>query len=91
MFATPAVPTEYPPSPVRLERAAEVASRVGLHRQRIYALIRRGEFPAPVRIHGRSVAWHAHEVDAWIASRPRVSNPEKTNAPAGTGASLARV
>jgi len=33
--------------------------------------MRAGRFPAPIEIGTRSVGWFEHEVDAWLASRPR--------------------
>jgi prophage regulatory protein len=48
-----------------------VAARVGLRPPRIYGLMAKGMFPKPVKIHGRSVAWFSHEVDQWLATRPR--------------------
>ncbi len=28
-------------------------------------------FPIPVQVSKGRIAWHEHEIDAWIASRPR--------------------
>jgi prophage regulatory protein len=30
-------------------------------------------FPAPVALGGRAVGYYEHEIDAWLASRPRVT------------------
>lgn len=43
----------------------------GVHRATVYRLIAKAGFPRPVQIGEHAVAWHAHEVDAWIAARPR--------------------
>lgn len=40
------------------------SNRVTLNRR-----IKRGEFPAPIRIGSRSVAWLKREIDAWEAER----------------------
>ena len=78
--------------PVVLLRASAVSACVGIGRARIYDLIRRGRFPRPVRLHGRSVAWISSEIEAWIATRTeRAGGPKHTNAPAGTEASSAHV
>jgi prophage regulatory protein len=53
----------------KLIRLPEVRQRVPLSRSMIYLLILRGEFPKPVRLGLRSVAWIAAEVEAWIAAR----------------------
>lgn len=52
-----------------LERRPEVEARTGLTRSAIYELMAAGEFPKPVRISARAVAWPRGEVDAWIRGR----------------------
>jgi len=47
------------------ERIAEVERRVGLRKTRIYELINEGQFPAAVKIGGRSY-WIIAEVTAWL-------------------------
>ena len=47
-----------------LVAAGYVANRVTLSRR-----IRRGEFPAPIKISSRKVAWRKCELDAWEAGR----------------------
>lgn len=49
-----------------LLRRREVEARTGLSRSTIYQKVAQGEFPAPVSIGGRSVAWVEQEVDTWI-------------------------
>jgi prophage regulatory protein len=57
----------------RLLRRWDVETRVGLKRSAIYELIKRGEFPAPIKLssgaHARASAWIEREVDDWIAAR----------------------
>ncbi len=48
----------------------DVCARLALSRSGLYALIARGEFMPPLRI-GRASRWHRHEVEAWLAARPR--------------------
>lgn len=48
-------------------RLPEVMRRVGFARSSIYAKVSRDEFPAPVSIGGRAIAWLESDVDAWIA------------------------
>ncbi len=49
-------------------REVEVLTR--LSRSSIYAAMRAGTFPRPVKIGQRAVAWRRVEVEQWIASRP---------------------
>jgi len=58
---------------VTMLRLPIVKDRVSLGRSSIYAAIKRGTFPAPVRLSERAVAWVESEVDAWLASRIEAS------------------
>jgi prophage regulatory protein len=54
----------------RLLRLREVCSRTGLARSTIYArLTPRGDFPAPIKLGERAVAWPEQAINEWIASR----------------------
>jgi prophage regulatory protein len=67
----------HPTSTPRLERLPAVMARSGLGRSLIYAKILAGEFPIPVKLGERAVAWRSDEVDAWIESRPRAPVGER--------------
>jgi prophage regulatory protein len=58
-----------PNNSTRLLRRREVFSQTGLTRSGLYALLKHGLFPQPVRISERSVAWPDHEVQSWISGR----------------------
>ena len=53
----------------RLLRLTEVKHQVGLGRSAIYEQIKRGNFPAPVHIGSRAVAWPSDQIANWIDSR----------------------
>ena len=55
--------------PQTLIRRSQVERRTGLACSSIYARIATGEFPKPVPLGGRNVAWVESEVDAWINER----------------------
>lgn len=57
----------------RLIRLREVLSICGKSRSSIYESIKRGEFPSPVKLGGRSSAWVQSEVLEWVAERIRDS------------------
>jgi prophage regulatory protein len=61
-----------------LLRRKEVEARTGLPRSSIYALIAKKEFPAPVNLTTRAVAWPSDAVDAWIAER--IASAKKASA-----------
>jgi prophage regulatory protein len=47
-------------------RLPSVEDRTGLERSAIYRAMDRGDFPRPVRVGLRAVAWLESEVDAWL-------------------------
>jgi prophage regulatory protein len=53
----------------RLLRRTEVERLVGLKRSAIYEMVGAVEFPRPVKLSARAVAWRESEVAAWISSR----------------------
>lgn len=58
---------------VRLLRLPDVMRRIGMKRTAVYALMKEGSFPAPVKVGGAS-AWVDYEITQWIerlmAARP---------------------
>ena len=57
----------------RVVRREDVCLLTGLGRSTILRMVQAGEFPAPVRLGQRAVAWHLDEVLRWLESRPRAS------------------
>lgn len=53
----------------QLIRLPQVRERVGLSRSEIYRRVALKEFPAPVSLGARAVAWDAAAVDQWIKQR----------------------
>lgn len=53
----------------RLLRIKEVLADTGLSRSTAYELMRRGEFPRPIELVGKTRCWIESEVDGWIAGR----------------------
>ncbi|MBX9605273.1 MAG: AlpA family phage regulatory protein [Gammaproteobacteria bacterium] len=53
----------------RFLRRDAVESLTGLSRSAIYAAMRAGTFPSPVRIGKSAVAWRACEIEDWQAAR----------------------
>ena len=51
-----------------------VMARVTMKRTSIYGLIKKGDFPAPVKIGARS-AWVDLEVTAWMVERMAARSP----------------
>lgn len=60
----------------RLLRRPAVEAYTGLSRSTIYDWMKRGEFPQPVKLGARIVAWRESDVTAWLDSREtRDTNP----------------
>ena len=57
----------------RLVRLQELQHTVGYSKASIYAKVKSGEFPLPIKLGGRASAWLLSEVEAWIDSRVRLS------------------
>jgi prophage regulatory protein len=57
------------PYPFRLLRLPVVKDLSGLSRSSIYDKIDKGEFPAPVSLGGRSIAWLEEEILEWRERR----------------------
>ena len=57
-----------------LARRRQVEQLVQLSRSTIYAAVKAGTFPAPVRIGARAVAWRVSEVEQWLEARPLASS-----------------
>lgn len=56
-------------TPSRLIRFPEVKDRTGLGRSVIYKYIEEGNFPKPIKIGKRAVAWLSTDIDTWIAQQ----------------------
>lgn len=61
--------TQTPPGGPRLISGPEVQARLSVSRCTVWRMVRRGDFPAPVRVSPGRVAWSAGDVDAWIAGK----------------------
>jgi prophage regulatory protein len=53
----------------KLLRLSDVRDRVPYSRSTIYDLIKKGEFPKPISLGERAVAWVESDIDAWIQAR----------------------
>lgn len=58
---------------MRVIRLKEVAKRTGLSRSTIYQMLSESLFPQPIKIGERAIAFYEHEIDEWLANKPRVN------------------
>lgn len=54
-----------------IERLPSVVKRTTLSRSGIYALMKAGLFPRPLRLGARAIGWRREDIEAWIAARPK--------------------
>lgn len=67
--------TQSPHPPQRIEpiflRLPDVTAVLGLGRSTVYALLKTDpDFPRPVNLGSRAVAWRRSEIEEWAATRP---------------------
>lgn len=55
-------------------RMATVVQMTGLGRSTIYRLIAEDQFPTPVRLAKRAVAWRRVDVERWSQARPSTTH-----------------
>ena len=46
-----------------------IQAQTNLGRTKIYDLIRKGDFPAPIKLGARTARWPAAAIDAWIQKK----------------------
>ena len=55
----------------RVLRRPEVEDRTALARSTLYSMIKKGDFPEPIRLGANSVGWLEEDIENWLASRQR--------------------
>lgn len=55
--------------PNTLLRRPQVSERTGLPKSTLYMLMQQGQFPRPVKVGVRAVAWPSSLIDEWVTSR----------------------
>ena len=61
---------------MKLIRLPTVMGSTGYGKSMIYKLIKEDQFPKPVQLGARAVAWVDEEVQAWIHKRIAASRPK---------------
>ena len=55
--------------PGKLIRLPGVEERTGFKKSSVYAGVKAGTFPAPVRLSARAVGWREEDLDKWVSER----------------------
>lgn len=71
---TQSKPPALDPHATRFLRIAAVMRLTGLGRSTIYRLVAEEQFPSPVRLAKRAVAWRQCDLELWSAKRPLASH-----------------
>ena len=66
-----------------LLRTPDVERRTGLKKSKLYALMALGQFPQPVKLTEKAVAWAETEVSAWIHAKISESRQGDESRPGG--------
>ena len=61
-----------PKKPGKLLRLPAVEDRTGFKKSSVYAGVKAGTFPAPVRLSARAVGWREEDLDKWVSERVKV-------------------
>ena len=61
----------------KILRLPTVKELTGLSRSTIYLRVSKNEFPAPISLGGRPVAWLEYEVNTWLAEKIEASRSAK--------------
>ena len=61
-----------PKKPGKLYRLPAVEERTGFKKSSVYAGVKAGTFPAPVRLSARAVGWREEDLDKWVSERVKV-------------------
>jgi len=63
------IPSQKPGKLLRLPRVMDITA---LGKSSIYAGVKSGIFPAPVRLSARAVGWREEDLDKWVSERVKV-------------------
>lgn len=58
-------------------RMKQVKAAIGLSKSWIHEAVKRGDFPAPISLGARAVAWDAEAVANWQANRMKQAESER--------------
>ena len=64
---------------MRIIRKPELAKILGVSKQTIWRMQKRGDLPSRIQISKRVVGWRETDIEAWLDSRPEVENQDQAN------------
>jgi len=58
---------------VEILRKPAVLALVGMKNTWLHEAVKRGDFPAPVKLGARAIGWRRADVEAWLDSREKAA------------------
>ena len=65
------------PHPAQFYRLPHLKQRLGVSGSSIWAWVKKGTFPKPIKLSQNTTAWNAADVEAWAADRIASSQTSK--------------
>ena len=65
------------PHPAQFYRLPHLKQRLGVSGSSIWAWVKKGTFPKPIKLSQNTTAWNAADVEAWAADRIASSQTTK--------------
>lgn len=65
------------PHPAQFYRLPHLKQRLGVSGSSIWAWVKAGKFPKPIKLSENCTAWNAADVERWAAERIATSQTEK--------------
>ena len=62
---------------ISILRRPQVEAKTGLSRSSIYAQMKKGHFPKPIKLGPRSVGWVDSSINAWIQAK--IDDPKRAD------------
>jgi len=53
---------------------AQVAAKIGVHKQTIWRWYKKKQFPAPIELTPKTFVWDEADVDNWLTSKKEMQN-----------------
>lgn len=64
---------------MHIYRRTDLEKILGISRSTIYAWIKTGQFPSPIKLGQRAIGWHASDIEAWLAARNVSATPRSVS------------
>lgn len=63
---------------IKFYRLSQLKKKLSVSRSSIWAWVKQGEFPKPIKLGKNCTAWNAEDIQAWIEKRTLLSLKEES-------------